>query len=203
MALLSTSQPLKQMGTDPRSSPTPQGKLNTEDLLQSRGLNWTSVRPVYIYGPLNYNPVEEWFFQRLAAGRPIPVPNSGQQVGRPCSLPANVGSHYQHFLPLEGKSRFFLRPTTHLQTSCSSLEPLSRSQMLQDNWHTSFCSGSLLCPGRGGTHVVESQGKPFLVFLLQVTQLGHVKDLATAFKLMLGNEKAKGQIYNISGERCE
>lgn len=37
---------------------------------------------------------------------------------------------------------------------------------------------------------------------LQVTQLGHVKDLATAFKLVLGNEKAKGQIYNISGERC-
>jgi hypothetical protein len=58
-----------------------QGKLNTEDLLQSRGLNWTSVRPVYIYGPLNYNPVEEWFFQRLAEGRPIPIPNSGQQVG--------------------------------------------------------------------------------------------------------------------------
>ena len=35
----------------------------------------------------------------------------------------------------------------------------------------------------------------------QVTQLGHVKDLAVAFKMMLGNEKARGQIYNISGER--
>lgn len=57
-----------------------QGKLNTEMLLTDRGLNWTSVRPVYIYGPLNYNPVEEWFFHRLKAGRPIPVPNSGQQV---------------------------------------------------------------------------------------------------------------------------
>ena len=31
-------------------------------------------------GPLNYNPVEEWFFHRIKAGRPIPVPNSGQQV---------------------------------------------------------------------------------------------------------------------------
>jgi nucleoside-diphosphate-sugar epimerase len=97
--------------TDPNSRH--KGKLNTEDLLQSRGLNWTSVRPVYIYGPLNYNPVEEWFFQRLAEGRPIPIPNSGQQV----------------------------------------------------------------------------------------TQLGHVKDLAVAFKMMLGNDKARGQIYNISGER--
>lgn len=26
-----------------------QGKLYTEDLLQRRGVNWTSVRPVYIY----------------------------------------------------------------------------------------------------------------------------------------------------------
>ena len=43
-------------------------------------MNWTSIRPVYIYGPLNYNPVEEWFFHRLKAGRPIPVPGSGMQV---------------------------------------------------------------------------------------------------------------------------
>ena len=57
-----------------------QGKLDTEGLLQQKGVNWTSIRPVYIYGPLNYNPVEEWFFQRIAAGRPIPVPGSGMQV---------------------------------------------------------------------------------------------------------------------------
>ena len=65
------------------------------------------------YGPLNYNSVEECFFHRLAAGRPIPVPGSGKQI----------------------------------------------------------------------------------------TQLGHVKDLATAFTKVLGNDKAKGQIYNISGEK--
>ena len=57
-----------------------QGKLDTEKLLTNKGVNFTSVRPVYIYGPLNYNPVEEWFFHRIKAGRPIPVPNSGQQV---------------------------------------------------------------------------------------------------------------------------
>lgn len=56
------------------------GKLHTEALLQERGVNYTSVRPVYIYGPLNYNPVEEFFFHRLAENRPICVPNSGQQV---------------------------------------------------------------------------------------------------------------------------
>ncbi|KAI4994366.1 hypothetical protein ZWY2020_029414 [Hordeum vulgare] len=38
------------------------------------------IRPVYIYGPLNYDPVEEWFFHRLKAGRPIPIPNAGNQI---------------------------------------------------------------------------------------------------------------------------
>lgn len=89
------------------------GKLYTEQLLDSRGVNWTSIRPVYIYGPLNYNPVEEWFFHRIAAGRPIPVPGSG----------------------------------------------------------------------------------------MQVTQLGHVKDLAVAFAKCLNNPKASRQVYNISGAR--
>lgn len=63
---------------DPKSRH--KGKLDTETLLQSKGTPWTSIRPVYIYGPLNYNPVEEWFFQRLKEGRPIPVPNSGMQI---------------------------------------------------------------------------------------------------------------------------
>ncbi|KAH9689771.1 chloroplast stem-loop binding protein of 41 kDa b [Citrus sinensis] len=96
---------------DPKSRH--KGKLNTESVLESKGVNWTSLRPVYIYGPLNYNPVEEWFFHRLKAGRPIPIPGSG----------------------------------------------------------------------------------------IQVTQLGHVKDLARAFVQVLGNEKASRQVFNISGEK--
>ncbi|XP_044498096.1 chloroplast stem-loop binding protein of 41 kDa b, chloroplastic [Mangifera indica] len=96
---------------DPKSRH--KGKLNTEISLASRDVNWTSLRPVYIYGPLNYNPVEEWFFHRLKAGRPIPIPNSG----------------------------------------------------------------------------------------MQITQLGHVKDLAKAFVVVLGNEKASKQVFNISGEK--
>lgn len=96
---------------DPKSRH--KGKLDTESLLEQKGVNWTSLRPVYIYGPLNYNPVEEWFFHRIKAGRPILVPGSG----------------------------------------------------------------------------------------LQVTQLGHVKDLATAFSKVLGNAAAARQVYNISGER--
>lgn len=96
---------------DPKSRH--KGKLDTENLLESRGVNWTALRPVYIYGPLNYNPVEEWFFHRLKVGRPIPIPGSG----------------------------------------------------------------------------------------IQITQLGHVKDLAKAFILVLGNEKASKEVFNISGEK--
>ncbi len=36
---------------------------------------------------------------------------------------------------------------------------------------------------------------------LHFTQFGHVKDLARSMAAVLGNEKAIGQIYNISGER--
>jgi nucleoside-diphosphate-sugar epimerase len=63
---------------DPKSRH--KGKLETESLLETSGVNWTSIRPVYIYGPLNYNPVEEWFFHRLKAGRPIPIPGAGNQI---------------------------------------------------------------------------------------------------------------------------
>ena len=36
---------------------------------------------------------------------------------------------------------------------------------------------------------------------MQVTQLGHVADLADAFVKILGNPKAKKQIYNIAGNK--
>eukprot|EP00210_Caulerpa_lentillifera_P006098 g5826.t1 len=101
----------EQDDVDPKSRH--KGKFKSEELLMKRGVNFTSIRPTYIYGPLNYNPVEEWFFHRLKADRPIPVPGSG----------------------------------------------------------------------------------------MQITQLGHVKDLSNAFALCLGNPVAMNQIYNISDER--
>jgi nucleoside-diphosphate-sugar epimerase len=36
---------------------------------------------------------------------------------------------------------------------------------------------------------------------LHLTQFGHVKDLAQAMAAILGNERAVGQIYNVSGDR--
>ena len=89
------------------------GKHHTEAYLKDAGIPWTSIRPVYIYGPQNYNDLEAWFFDRIVRDRPIPIP---------------------------GKGRF-------------------------------------------------------------ITQFGHVRDLALAMASILGNEKAKGKIYNISGDR--
>jgi nucleoside-diphosphate-sugar epimerase len=37
---------------------------------------------------------------------------------------------------------------------------------------------------------------------LHITQFGHVHDLAQAMVNVLGNRKAVGQIYNVSGDRC-
>jgi nucleoside-diphosphate-sugar epimerase len=96
---------------DPKSRH--KGKFETEQYLAEQGMPFTSIRPVYIYGPQNYNPLESWFFDRLVQDRPIPVPGNG----------------------------------------------------------------------------------------MALTQLGHCADLASAMVAVLGNEKAVGQIYNISGER--
>lgn len=90
------------------------GKFATEDYLAGQGVPFTSVRPVYIYGPQNYNDVEAWFFDRIAHDRPVPIPGNG----------------------------------------------------------------------------------------MALTQMGHVADLAQAMAAVLGNEKAIGQIYNISGEKA-
>ncbi|CEJ48038.1 NAD-dependent epimerase/dehydratase family protein [Umezakia ovalisporum] len=89
------------------------GKYETEAYLTQHNLPFTSIRPTYIYGPLNYNDLESWFFDRILRDRPIPIPGNG----------------------------------------------------------------------------------------LHITQLGHVKDLATAMSKVIGNEQAIGQIYNVSGDR--
>ena len=53
------------------------GKFETEDYLANHDLPFTSIRPTYIYGPLNYNPLEAWFFDRIVRDRPIPIPGDG------------------------------------------------------------------------------------------------------------------------------
>jgi len=55
-------------------------KLSCENYLNQKGLNWTSIRPTYIYGPLNYNPVERYFFDRVSRGREVCVPYDGMYI---------------------------------------------------------------------------------------------------------------------------
>lgn len=63
---------------DPKSRH--KGKFETEQYLAEQNLPFTSVRPVYIYGPQNYNPVERWFFDRIVRDRPVPIPGNGLHV---------------------------------------------------------------------------------------------------------------------------
>lgn len=63
---------------DPKSRH--RGKYETESYLAGHGLPFTSIRPVYIYGPQNYNDLEAWFFDRIVRDRPIPIPGDGQTI---------------------------------------------------------------------------------------------------------------------------
>ena len=56
------------------------GKFQTEAYLAEQSVPFTSVRPVYIYGPQNYNDLEAWFFDRLVRDRPIPIPGNGMAL---------------------------------------------------------------------------------------------------------------------------
>ncbi len=40
----------------------------------ARGLEFTVLRPAFIYGPFNYAPRESWYIQRIVRGEEIPTP---------------------------------------------------------------------------------------------------------------------------------
>jgi nucleoside-diphosphate-sugar epimerase len=69
---------LERDPVDPQSRH--KGKLDSENCLRELGLPWCSFRPTYICGPLNYNPVERYFFERVDADRPICIPGHGQHL---------------------------------------------------------------------------------------------------------------------------
>ncbi|NJN22264.1 MAG: NAD-dependent epimerase/dehydratase family protein, partial [Leptolyngbya sp. RL_3_1] len=56
------------------------GKFQTEAYLAEQGIPFTAIRPVYIYGPQNYNDLEAWFFDRIARDRPVPIPGDGMAL---------------------------------------------------------------------------------------------------------------------------
>lgn len=79
--------------TDPKSRH--KGKAETEAYLAGSGVPFTSIRPVYIYGPQNYNDLEAWFFDRIVRDRPIPIPGNGMhttQFGHVADLAAAMAA---------------------------------------------------------------------------------------------------------------
>ncbi len=56
------------------------GKFETENWLIKQKIPFTSFRPTYIYGPGNYNKIENWFFERLLHLKKIPIPGDGSLI---------------------------------------------------------------------------------------------------------------------------
>ena len=56
------------------------GKFETENWLVEKKIPFTSFRPTYIYGPGNYNKIENWFFERLFHLKSIPIPTDGSLI---------------------------------------------------------------------------------------------------------------------------
>ena len=56
------------------------GKFETENWLIEQKIPFTSFRPTYIYGPGNYNKIENWFFERLYHLKKIPIPGDGSLI---------------------------------------------------------------------------------------------------------------------------
>ena len=56
------------------------GKFETENWLIKQKIPFTSFRPTYIYGPGNYNKIENWFFERLFNNKSIPIPGNGSLI---------------------------------------------------------------------------------------------------------------------------
>ena len=67
--------------TDPIDSESRhKGKSETENWLLSQKIPFTSFRPTYIYGPENYNKIENWFFERIIYLKNVPMPGDGSLI---------------------------------------------------------------------------------------------------------------------------
>ena len=56
------------------------GKYETEKWLIDSKIPFTSFRPTYIYGPGNYNKIENWFFERIVSTKKVPIPFDGSLI---------------------------------------------------------------------------------------------------------------------------
>lgn len=56
------------------------GHVGVEKYISEIFSNWASFRPQYMIGSGNNKDCEEWFFDRIVRGRPVPIPGSGMQL---------------------------------------------------------------------------------------------------------------------------
>ena len=56
------------------------GKYESEKWLIDNKIPFTSFRPTYIYGPGNYNKIENWFFERIISLKKVPIPFDGSLI---------------------------------------------------------------------------------------------------------------------------
>ena len=75
------SQELPINETDPINKDSRHiGKYETEKWLIDNKIPFTSFRPTYIYGPGNYNKIENWFFERIVTLKKVPIPFDGSLI---------------------------------------------------------------------------------------------------------------------------
>ena len=56
------------------------GKTESENVLLESGINYSSLRPVYILGPKNHNDRENFIYSHLIYKYPILIPGKGQSI---------------------------------------------------------------------------------------------------------------------------
>ncbi|OIT32611.1 PREDICTED: chloroplast stem-loop binding protein of 41 kDa a, chloroplastic [Nicotiana attenuata] len=56
------------------------GHVGVEKYISEIFDSWASFRPQYMIGSGNNKDCEEWFFDRIVRGRPVPIPGSGMQL---------------------------------------------------------------------------------------------------------------------------
>ncbi|RCV10071.1 hypothetical protein SETIT_2G082400v2 [Setaria italica] len=56
------------------------GHVGVEKYIAEQFSSWASFRPQYMIGSGNNKDCEEWFFDRIVRGRPVPIPGNGMQL---------------------------------------------------------------------------------------------------------------------------